>query len=353
MSTAAAPPLISVEAISKRFAVSSRSLIDVVRGRPPVAVQAVDAVSFTVARGETLGIVGESGCGKSTLARLLVRLFEADDGRLRFEGRDVQALSGEERRRYNRRVQMIFQDPYGSLNPRLRVGACLAEALSVHRIVEPARIPARVAELIELVHLPPDAAQRYPHEFSGGQRQRIGLARALAVEPACIIADEPVSALDVSVQAQIMNLLLDLQARLGLTLVFITHDLRLVRHIAHRLAVMYLGRIVEIGPAAAIFAAPRHPYTKALLAAVPQLDPAHRLDRPAVQGELPSPLAPPPGCTFHPRCPKAQDLCRHTAPGLAAGEGAWPVACHFADPGIPPDRLETGLAARHSEEQAL
>ncbi|HEY0421398.1 MAG TPA: oligopeptide/dipeptide ABC transporter ATP-binding protein [Acetobacteraceae bacterium] len=322
--------LLSAEGLSKRFP-GKRGPIDSLRGLPRPVVHAVEGVSLEVMRGETLGIVGESGCGKSTLARCLVRLHEPDEGRIRFDGEDVLSLQGAARRRFNRRVQMVFQDPYGSLNPRMTVGAALAEALSVHGVVPPADIPARVAELLDTVHLPADAAARYPHEFSGGQRQRIGIARALAVEPAVIVADEPVSALDVSVQAQIVNLFLELQARLGLTLVFITHDLRLVRHLTHRVAVMYLGRIVEIGPTAEIFAAPRHPYTRALLRAVPQVRPGRRGEAAAVTGELPSPLAPPPGCAFHPRCPAAVAACRLAVPELSARAGAWPVACIRAD----------------------
>ena len=287
-------------------------------------------MSLEVDRGETLGIVGESGCGKSTLARCLVRLQQPDGGAVRFEGTDALALSGDARRAFNRRVQMVFQDPQGSLNPRLSVGSALAEALSVHRIVPPRDVPARVRHLLDLVHLPADAAQRYPHEFSGGQRQRVGIARALAVEPALIVADEPVSALDVSVQAQVVNLFVELQDRLGLALVFITHDLRLVRHIAHRTAVMYLGRVVEIGPTEALFQAPGHPYTQALIAAVPHAAPGPDRIRAAVQGELPSNLAPPPGCPFHPRCPRAEAVCRTDRPALMPRSQAWPVACHFA-----------------------
>ena len=311
--------------LSKTFAVRGPAL-----GLGRRRMRAVDDVSLTVARGETLGIVGESGCGKSTLARCLVRLHEPDAGEIRFGDADVRSLAGAGLRAYNRQVQMVFQDPFGSLNPRMSVGACLAEVLRVHRVVPEAGVAARVAELLTLVHLPAEAADRRPHEFSGGQRQRIGIARALAVEPAVIIADEPVSALDVSVQAQIVNLLLELQRSLGLSLVFITHDLRLVRHLAHRVAVMYLGRIVETGPTAELFAAPRHPYTRALIQAAPRLVPGRPVREDAVRGELPSPLAPPPGCTFHPRCRLAEARCSQERPALEARGGEWPVACLLA-----------------------
>jgi oligopeptide/dipeptide ABC transporter ATP-binding protein len=322
-------PLLEVDGLVKTFA-QRASLAQRLTGSAGGLVRAVDGVSFTVGRGETLAIVGESGCGKSTLARCLVRLHEPDGGAIRFEGADVLRLRGAQRRQFNRRLQMIFQDPYGSLNPRMRVGESLGEALWVHRLCKGAQIGSRVETLLDLVSLPSSAALRYPHEFSGGQRQRIGIARALAVEPLCLVADEPVSALDVSVQAQIVNLFLELQARLDLALVFITHDLRLVRHIAHRMAVMYLGRIVETGPTGAIFAAPRHPYTQGLIAAVPQLVPGRQDMNAAVLGEIPSPLSPPKGCTFHPRCRLAEDQCLTTAPMLDVRGGAWPVACHLA-----------------------
>jgi len=327
--TAPVEPHLRVVGVSKSFPIS-RSALDWASGRPARRLMALRDVSFEVGRGETLGIVGESGCGKSTLARCLVRLHEIDHGEIVFEGENVRGRRGAARRGYNRSVQMVFQDPNGSLNPRMTVGECIAEALSVHAIAPRAEIPGRVRALLDIVNLPADAASRRPHEFSGGQRQRIAIARALAVEPSCLIADEPLSALDVSVQAQIVNLFLELQARLGLTLVFITHDLRLVRHVAHRIAVMYLGRIVEIGPAEPLFAAPRHPYTQGLIASVPRLEPRRLSSREAVSGEVPSPLAPPPGCVFHPRCPKAADLCRVSSPALEERNGAWPVACHFA-----------------------
>ena len=321
--------LLSVSGLSKRFP-ARRGLVDVLRRTPRQAVHAVEQVSLDVMRGETLGIVGESGCGKSTLARCLVRLHEPDGGSVSFDGTDVLALEGDARRRFNRQVQMVFQDPYGSLNPRMTVGDMLGEALSVHRVVPVAEIPARVRALLDLVHLPQDAALRYPHEFSGGQRQRIGIARALAVEPSLIIADEPVSALDVSVQASIVNLFMELQDRLGLTLVFITHDLRLVKHMTHRVAVMYLGRIVEIGPTAEIFARPQHPYTQALIRAVPLVKARRRDGEVAVMGELPSPLNPPTGCAFHPRCPRAEAACAQAVPDLSDRGAGWQVACRLA-----------------------
>jgi oligopeptide/dipeptide ABC transporter ATP-binding protein len=322
--------LLTVSHLSKHFPVR-RPLPDILRGRGIRTLQAVDDVSLSVARGEALGIVGESGCGKSTLARCLVRLHDPDQGSIRFNGDDVLGLRGARRRGYNRQVQMIFQDPFSSLNPRMTVGACLAEALAVHEVVPKSAIARRVGELLDLVHLPADAATRRPHEFSGGQRQRIGIARALAVEPSLIIADEPVSALDVSVQAQIINLLLELQRGLGLTLIFITHDLRLVRHLTHRVAVMYLGRIVEIGPTEAVFAAPRHPYSSALIQAAPRLVPGRPARADAAPGELPSPLSPPAGCSFHPRCRVAEARCSLQRPDLALRGGEWPMACLLQD----------------------
>jgi oligopeptide transport system ATP-binding protein len=318
--------LLRIESLTKTFPGPSGFSLGGKRPR----VRALTGVDLEARRGETLGIVGESGCGKSTLARCIVRLLPFDEGRIAYDGEDVSALRGEAGRRYHRRVQMVFQDPYGSLNPRMSVAATLAEPLRVHRLCDPAEVPARVASLLELVRLPRAAAERKPHEFSGGQRQRIGIARALAMQPECLVADEIVSALDVSVQAQISNLLLELQERLRLTMLFIAHDLRLVRHLSHRVAVMYLGRVVEFADAALLFGAPRHPYTQALLSAAPRLDPRQRSRVEAVRGELPSPLAPPPGCAFHPRCPAAEPVCRATPPPLAPLRDGRRVACHVA-----------------------
>ena len=329
-----AVPLLSLEDVVVRFPVP-RTIVDRLARRPVRAVHALNGVRLEVQRGETLGLVGESGCGKSTLARAVVRLLVPDDGRVRFEGQDIATLQGAARRAFNRRAQMVFQDPYGSLNPRMTVRQVLHEALSVHRMRPRAGIPGRIAELLDLVRLPPDSADRLPHQFSGGQRQRIGIARALAVEPDLLVADELVSALDVSVQAQVVNLLLDLQERLGLTVLFVAHDLRLVRHISHRVAVMYLGSVMEIGETEALFSAPRHPYTRALLDAAPDLDPARRTAAPAARGELPSPLAVPAGCPFHTRCPHAFDRCRIERPLLTPRDTTGLAACHLEDFGAP------------------
>jgi oligopeptide transport system ATP-binding protein len=327
MTLAAGRPLLEVSGLSKRFVVR-RGFLETARRRSAAVLRALEQVSLEVRRGETLGVVGESGCGKSTLARCLVRLHEPDDGRVRFDGQDVLALQGAERRRYHRRVQMAFQDPYSSLNPRMTVGEALAEAIRFHGLRPPAQTTARVAELLDLVGLPAAAAERYPREFSGGQRQRIGIARALAVEPDLLIADEIVSALDVSVQAQIINLLLDLQGRLHLTILFIAHDLRVVRHLSHRVAVMYLGSVVETGETEQLFARPAHPYTAALLAAAPEMDPSRRGTRDAIAGELPSPFDVPTGCAFRTRCSRASDRCAAIRPALvSAGDGRL-VACH-------------------------
>ena len=320
--------LLQVSGIHKSFPMPM-SILARVRGRERAAVKALRGVTFSVRRGETLGIVGESGCGKSTLARALVRLLTIDDGRIIFDGDDVLSLKGADLRQYNRRVQLVFQDPFSSLNPRMTVGQTLREALAVHSICAPSSIPQRIADLLVLVGLPRDAADRFPFEFSGGQRQRIGIARALSVEPECLIADEIVSALDVSIQAQIINLLMDLQARLKLTLIFISHDLRVVRYVSDRVAVMYLGMVVEVGETENIFKQPVHPYTSALLAAAPDLDPAKKSTVDAVQGELPSPLNVPPGCAFHPRCPRAIDLCRVQVPTQTYGAAGGFATCHL------------------------
>ena len=324
-------PLLRAIDVSKDFAFS-RSLLEVVRSKPAKAVHALNGVSLDVKRGETLGIVGESGCGKSTLARCLVRLHECDGGRVVFNGTDISKLSGADRRAFNARVQMIFQDPYSSLNPRMTVRQILSEALRVHKMRPADQIDARVAELLDLVRLPQDAADRHPHAFSGGQRQRIGIARALAVEPEVLVADELVSALDVSVQAQVVNLLLELQDRLSLTVVLVAHDLRLVRHISHRVAVMYLGKVVEVAPTEALFSNPRHPYTQALLAAAPEVDPTRRMRRVAAKGELPSPIDLPTGCLFHTRCPHAFDRCQSDVPPLTSRGPGHIAACHLLQP---------------------
>jgi oligopeptide/dipeptide ABC transporter ATP-binding protein len=326
----AAQTVLEVENLIVRFP-AKQSTIKRLMGEPRREVHALNGVSLALLRGETLGIVGESGCGKSTLARAIVGLIEPNGGRITFDGSDTKDLGRADRRGFNRRVQMIFQDPYGSLNPRMTVRQILTEALTVHRMRPGTEIPRRVAELLELVRLPTDAAEKLPHEFSGGQRQRIGIARALSVEPEILIADELVSALDVSVQAQVINLLLDLQERLRLTVLFVAHDLRLVRHISHRVAVMYLGEIIEIGRTEDLFTAPRHPYTQGLLDAAPDLDPSRRSRVASVRGELPSPLSLPPGCRFHPRCRFAFDKCSIEHPALTDRGPTHRAACHLTD----------------------
>ena len=305
-------------------------------GRATGAVRAVDGVGFHLGRGETLALVGESGCGKSTTARLVLRLIQPSAGTIRFEGTDITGLRGEPLRRLRRRMQMVFQDPFASLNPRMTVGAILEEPLLVHGVGgTAAERRDRVAELLGAVGLAPHHAARHPHEFSGGQRQRVGIARALAVEPALVVLDEPVSALDVSVQAQVVNLLADLKARLGLSYLFIAHDLAVVKHVADRVAVMYLGRIVETAPKAVLFSDPRHPYTRALLSAVPRPDPHHKPARDPAQGEAPSPANIPPGCRFHTRCPHAIARCRTEDPMLRPITPGQLAACHRSEE-LPP-----------------
>jgi oligopeptide transport system ATP-binding protein len=320
--------LLEVTNLVKHFAVGGGLL-----GGPGGVVRAVDGVNFSIRRGETLGLVGESGCGKTTTGRCILHLERPTSGRILFEGADLTAMSEKQLRAVRRRIQVIFQDPYSSLNPRMSVGQILAEPIKVHGLVpDKAKREERVRELLVQVGLMPRHAERYPHQLSGGQRQRVGVARALAMEPSLIICDEPVSALDVSIQAQIINLLEDLQSRLGLTFLFIAHDLSVVRHISDRVAVMYLGRIVELADRKALYEEPLHPYTRALLSAVPIPDPRleARRERMVLRGEVPSPLNPPSGCVFHPRCPIAVDRCSAEIPPLRElRPGHW-AACHLA-----------------------
>jgi peptide/nickel transport system ATP-binding protein len=323
--------LLEVENLGRQF-VARRSAL----GRPTAVVTAVEGVSFSLQAGTTLALVGESGCGKTTLGRLVLRLIDPTAGRIRFYGRDVTALKEAQLKPLRRNAQLIFQDPYASLNPRMTVGQILAEPLALHAVVPRSQRTARVAELLRLVGLAPLAARRYPHEFSGGQRQRIAIARALAVEPKLIVCDEPVSALDVSIRAQVLNLLRDLQQRLGLAYIFISHDLAVVKHVADRIAVMHLGRIVEIGPSEALFADPHHPYTRALLSAIPLPAPGLKRERIILHGEMPSALHPPAGCAFHTRCPVAIAQCRTVRPELEGRAHA--TACHRSEE-LPPANL--------------
>ncbi len=294
-------------------------------------VKAVDDVSLTVAPGETVGLVGESGCGKTTLGRAIIRLLEPTGGSVTFEGEDITTLGGAALRERRRRFQMIFQDPVGSLNPRMTVGQIIGEALDIHHLVADDQVrEARIGQLLKDVGLNPQHAQRYPHEFSGGQRQRIGIARALAVEPKLIVCDEPVSALDVSVQAQIINLLQDLQREHGLAYLFIAHDLAVVEHISHRVVVMYLGKVVETAASKTLINAPKHPYTQALLSAVPVVDPDSKRQRIVLPGDVPSPINPPSGCPFHPRCPVAEARCKTEVPTLREVSPGHFAACHLA-----------------------
>src|SRR6476646_5435951 len=314
--------LLEVDGLVKHF-VAARSIF----GRATAFVKAVDGISFTVEAGKTLALVGESGCGKSTVSRLVLRLIEPDAGSVRFEGRDLGALNADQLRAFRRDAQIIFQDPYASLNPRMTVGQILTEPRALHHLVPPARRRQRVEELLRLVGLEPRFARRYPHEFSGGQRQRIAIARALAVEPKLIICDEPVSALDVSIRSQILNLLRDLQGRLGLAYIFVSHDLAVVKHIADRVAVMNLGTIVETADAQPLFASPRHPYSRALLSAIPVPKPRAKRSRIVLQGEMPSALNPPAGCRFHTRCPYVIARCHIEVPQLLADGTGQATAC--------------------------
>jgi peptide/nickel transport system ATP-binding protein len=323
-------PLVQVTDLHTSFPVRGGVL-----GRAVGRLKAVDGVSFDIRRGETLGLVGESGCGKSTLGRSILRLIEPERGSVRFDGQELTLLGKKPMRALRRRMQLIFQDPYGSLDPRMTVADIVGEPFAIHRLAKGRDRDEKVGALLEQMGLPRSAMNRYPHEFSGGQRQRIGIARSLAMKPDFVVADEPISALDVSIQAQIVNLLMDLQRELSLTVLFIAHDLKIIEHLSTRVAVMYLGRLVELAPARALYLRPHHPYTQALLAAVPVPDPSRRGQRTVLAGEPPSPLDPPAGCAFHPRCPRAFERCRVEAPALAAVGDQHTSACFLPAPAAP------------------
>ncbi len=320
--------LLEVRNLKKYFPVGSGLF-----SRRKGEVRAVDGVDLTVEEGETLGLVGESGCGKSTLGRTILRLIEPTEGEIIFQGKNLLGLSSREMRDMRRQMQIIFQDPYASLNPRMRVGDIVGEGLEIHKLAKGKKKRDRVMELLKQVGLREDHYDRYPHEFSGGQRQRIGIARALAVSPRFIVADEPVSSLDVSIQAQIINLLQELQQKMQLTYFFISHDLRVVEHISHRVAIMYLGKIVEIAPSETIYRDAKHPYTRALLSAIPMPDPDHKKERIILQGDVPSPVNPPTGCSFHPRCPYREEICDKVEPRLEFTTDGHGVSCHVFGPG--------------------
>ncbi len=332
--TATGRPLVEVRGLVKHFPIRGGIL-----GRTTAVVQAVDGVDFTIARGETLGLVGESGCGKTTVGRVLLRLIEPTAGTIRFDGHDIARLNGSALKPYRRRMQLIFQDPYSSLDPRTPIGESIAEGLRVHGIGDGRERRERVRKMMDMVGLAPFHARRYPHEFSGGQRQRIGIARALVLEPDLVVCDEPVSALDVSIQAQVLNLLKSLQRELGLTFLFIAHNMSVVEHISDRVAVMYLGKIVELSGRHELFRSPEHPYTQALMSAIPVPEPGLVRRRIILTGDVPSPVNPPSGCHFHPRCPEAMPVCGRLEPPLIQIRPGHLAACHRRDPGFG-DRVE-------------
>ena len=342
-----AVPLIDVRGITKQFPLR-RGIVERLRGGRPPAVHALREVDFSVRRGETFALVGESGCGKTTLARIVMGLIPPTGGSVVFDGQPVESLSSGDTLRFRRRIQMVFQNPFGSLNPRMRVGQIVGEPLHVHRAglgLDRSGLHARVAEVLRDCGLDTTTAERFPHQFSGGQRQRIAIARALVLKPECLVLDEPVSALDVSIQAQVINLMVDLQREKRLAYLFIAHDLAVVEHIIHRIAVMYLGRIVEYADKETLFRRPLHPYTEALLAAVPIPDPKVKRVKRVLQGDVPSPINPPPGCAFHPRCPRVMDRCRVQAPALAEIEPGTFVACHLHEATTSPSPLPIARSA--------